>query len=110
MENHLYWITDLVYVVVLAIILRHSYIYRDEISPLNRAFRKLLAWSVFFCFQDAVWELSSFEAVGIPSLFFVTSTVFHVCTIVSAYFWLDFLLTFLRKGISIRRLFVFLAL
>lgn len=105
MENHLYWITDLVYVVVLAIILRHSYIYRDEISPLNRAFRKLLAWSVFFCFQDAVWELSSFEAVGIPSLFFVTSTVFHVCTIVSAYFWLDFLLTFLRKGIQHQKAF-----
>lgn len=99
MENHLYWICDLVFAMVLAIILWHSHVYRDVISPLDKGFRKLLSWCVFFCFQDAVWKISGFESVGSPSLYYVTSTVLHVCTIASAYFWLDFVLTFLRKDV-----------
>jgi len=99
MEESLYCISDVTYAVGLAIILWHTYVYRDVVSPVEKSFRRLLSWCVFFCLQDAFWGFTSLKSVGDRDLFFTASSIFHMSTIITANFWLDFVLTYLRNGV-----------
>jgi len=96
----LYWIIDVSYIIVLAIILRQAYVYRDVLSPVDRSYRVLLSWVTFFCFLDTVWGIAATTQVGDPSLLFVLSSLFHISTVATANFWLYFVLTYLQKEIS----------
>lgn len=100
MVHPLYWVAALTYAIVLGIILRHAFVYRDVISPVDKAYRVLLSWCIFFCLQDALWGIAASPAIGCRELFFASSTIFHVSIALTAFFWLYFVLAYLQKDIS----------
>ncbi len=98
MVHALYWVTALTYAVVLSIILSHAYYCRDELSPVDKSYRVLLSWCVFFCLQDAAWGLIAVAGKTDTPLF-ISSSLFHLATVVTANFWLHFVLTYLKNEI-----------
>lgn len=109
MVHALYWVTALTYAIVLLIILSHAYYCRDEFSPVDKAYRRLLSWCVFFCLQDAVWGLTASFWKGDTPLF-VSSSLFHLSTVVTANFWLYFVLTYLKNEIRWPKFYRFLGI
>lgn len=109
MVHALYWVTALTYAIVLLIILSHAYYCRDEFSPVDKAYRRLLSWCVFFCLQDTLWGLTA-TFVKSDTLLFICSSLFHLSTVVTANFWLYFVLTYLKKEIRWPKFYRFLGL
>lgn len=99
MVHPLYWVAALTYAIVLGIILRQAFVYRDVISPVDNAYRNLLSWCIFFCLQDALWGIAASKDIHCTQLFFASSTLFHISIAVTAFFWLYFVLTYLKKDI-----------
>ena len=100
MVHSLYWILTLSYAIVLTIIFRHAYVFRDNNSPVDRAYRRLLLWCVFFCLQDTAWGLAAMPYVKSDTALFISSSVFHISSAVTANFWLYFVLTYLQGEIK----------
>ncbi len=112
MEHALYWIASLTFAIILGIILCHAYVYRNESSAVDRAFRILLSWCVFFCLQDALWGVAAMPGLGHPEVLFWVTTGFHIWTVISAYIWLHFVLVYLGRDVKYKlflRLLVLLA-
>lgn len=105
METSLYWISDLTFAVVLSILLWHSYVYRDTVSPTDKAVRGLFAWCIFFCLQDAFWGFAALKSVGNAALLFTASSIFHMSTIITANVWLYFVLVYLRKVVHFAKVY-----
>lgn len=100
MVHSLYWILTLSYAIVLTIIFRHAYVFRDNNSPVDRAYRRLLLWCVFFCLQDTAWGLAAMPYVKSDTALFISSSVFHISSAVTANFWLYFVLTYLQGEVK----------
>lgn len=105
MEQALYWIASLTFAIILAIILWHAYTYKNEASPVDKAYRILVSWCVFFCLQDALWGIAAMPEVGHPSFLFWITTGFHIFTVITAYVWLHFVLVYLGSEIHHKRLY-----
>lgn len=92
MAYPMYWVTALTCAISLALILVHD---RNELDKTNReenAFQKLILWVLYFCLQDAVWGIcaSTDQWGNIP--LFAASTLFHSSTVLTTYFWLNYVL------------------
>lgn len=99
MISPLYWVSALTYAIVLTAIL-----YRDrspEGSPSReeRAFTQLIQCVLFFCLQDALWGLCGGPGVS-HAAFFAASTLFHISTVVTAFFWLRYVLAYLGDRVK----------
>lgn len=94
MVNSLYWISALVYALVLILALIESKRANSKVQS-DRAFRTLLAWVIWFCLQDAVWGLCGSGIIHNDTAFFISSMVFHGSTVVTTYFWMKFILIYL---------------
>lgn len=105
MVHPLYWVAALTYAIVLGIILRQAFVYRDVISPVDNAYRNLLSWCIFFCLQDALWGIAASKDIHCTQLFFASSTLFHISIAVTAFFWLYFVLTYLKKEVQHNKLY-----
>ena len=59
----------------------------------------LFVWVFFFCIQDGVWGLFAAHVIDNTALLFVTSTIFHLCSAITAYVWVSFHVTSLKDKI-----------
>lgn len=100
MVHPLYWVTALTYALVMVIILIHDLQLNKETDKLNKAFRALFNWVIFFCLQDVAWGLCGGEAVKSDKAFFISSTVFHLSTVSTTFVWLNYVLTYLGDKIK----------
>ena len=50
----------------------------------------LFVWVFFFCFQDGIWGLFAAHIFNNPTILFITSTVFHFSSAISAFLWVWF--------------------
>lgn len=108
MSDPLYWVADLVLAITLAMILIHDRRMIHKPDREERAFRRLLVWVLYFSLQDVVWGLcSATNTIGNLPLF-LASTLFHVSTVLTTFFWLDYVLTYMGDQIRHRRLFLML--
>lgn len=110
MEYSLYWIASLTFAIVLGIIMWHAYAYRNVMSSVDRAYRILLSWCIFFCVQDTFWGIAATPSFGHPGFLFGITTGFHIWTVITAYFWLNFVLTYLGNEINHKKFFKVLVL
>lgn len=100
MVSTLYSLTAFSFALVLIIILMHDKRSAAEINSEERAYWVLIKWVIFFCLQDAVWGICASDLVTSNMPLFISSTVFHLSTVITTFFWLYFILTYLGKRVK----------
>jgi len=78
----------------------------NDISPKRRpnkgerAFRRMISWAIFFCLQDTFWGLCDDGVIKSDMVFFQASSLFHISTVITTFFWLYYMLVYLdvKKG------------
>ena len=110
MENQLYWITTLTYAIVLGIVLARDMIVSRKISKLEKSYRVMSAWVIFFCLQDTLWGLCEVNIIKNDTLFFICSSIFHISTVITTFFWLKYVLDYLGNKIRNKKIFLFIDL
>lgn len=108
MISSLYWVLTLTYALVLFSILAHDFKYNKKLGRVETTFRRLLIWVIIFCLQDAVWGVCANLGKENPDLFWWSSTLFHVSTVLTTFFWLNFVLTYLEDGIKHKKQYLLL--
>ena len=106
MELHLYWVSALTYAFVLSIVLFDDIKATKKPSDLEKSYRLMGAWVLFFCLQDTLWGLCATHVIKSDSIFFLSSSVFHVSTVVTTFFWLKYVLDFLGDKVKNKKLFL----
>ena len=100
MVNGLYAIADLVFAIVLIMILLHDVLVHKDPTEEEDSYRKLLIWVFYFCLQDMVWGICGSDLVKSREAFWWMSTVFHISTILTTCFWLNYILVYLGEKVK----------
>lgn len=103
MVNPLYYIINIVFVLILVIILHHDRKVKSSLNKQENAYRLLVYWVIFFCLQDAVWGYLGGGGQTSDVPFFISSSVFHLSTVVTTFFWLYYILEYLSDRIHFRK-------
>lgn len=98
MDFNSYWAQPLVYTVLLIIFFINDFASKRINTVVERSFRLMTLWVIFFCMQDVLWGLCDSGIIASPRIFFTTSTIFHLSTVITTFFWLYFILAFLHVG------------
>lgn len=105
MVHPLYWIITLIYAIVSSIFLYSIKIIKVKNKKINQAYILLFSWVTFFFLQDALWGLTAGHVIQSDKLLFISSLVFHLSTILTCAFWLNFVLAYFTDKVVIQKLF-----
>lgn len=108
MNNEMYWVSAITYVIVLGIILLNDMKIKKTPNREEKSFRIMTTWVILFCVQDTVWGLCSDNVIKNDCIFFISSMVFHTSTVLTTFFWLNYVLVYLEKSEKQKRLFFWL--
>lgn len=108
MTSDLYWVSSITYIIVLVVILANDVLSREGKSEVEKAFQKMVSWVIFFCAQDTVWGLCDAKVIKSSTVFYWSSIVFHASTVVTTFFWLDYVLIYLGDRIKKRKIYLVL--
>lgn len=100
MVSTLYSLAAFSFALVLIIILLHDKRPAADINREERAYWVLIKWVIFFCLQDAVWGICASDLVTSDMPLFISSTVFHLSTVGTTFFWLCFILIYLGDRVK----------
>lgn len=106
MQQYMYSITTFIFAVILTMILVNDRLNSDPKNNLGKSFRRLLAWIIFFFAQDFFWGLCNSKIINNSNIFYISSTFFHILTVITTFFWLDYILTYLQKRIHHRKIYI----
>lgn len=106
METNLYWISAIAYAAVLGLLLFSEVRLTKKPNNLEKGYRVLVAWVIFFCMQDAIWGLCEAGVIKSDAIFFVSSSVFHISTVVTTFFWLKYVLDYLGDKVKHTKLYL----
>lgn len=108
MDLHLYWVSAFTYAIFVGMILLSDLKVIKIPSKIENCFRTMALWVLFFCLQDAVWGLCDGHVINSDNAFFISSSVFHISTVVTTFFWLRYVLEYLGTKPSHKRLYLLL--
>lgn len=108
MQAHLYWICALIFSLLLTLILLSDRKNPDSVSYINNSFKIMIAWVIFFCLQDSLWGMCSSHLIKSDIVFFISSEIFHVSTVITTFFWLYYILIYLGEKVRHRVTFLLL--
>lgn len=108
MDGHLYWVSTITYAIVLGVILFSDIRATKNIGNLKKGYRSMLAWVIFFCLQDTIWGMCEAKLIESSSVFFVSSSVFHVSTVITTFFWLKYVLEYMGEKVKNKKLYLIL--
>lgn len=97
MADNLYWISTLTYAAILLIIWINDVCAKRRVQDAEKAYRIMSAWVIFFCIQDTFWGLCEAGIVNSDVIFFQSSSVFHLCAVLTPVFWLYYILTYVGE-------------
>ena len=106
MEIHLYWISAITYAVVLGILLISDIRVSKRPTRLEKSYRVMSAWVVFFCLQDALWGICEAGAIKSDAIFFLSSSIFHMSTVLTTFFWLKYVLDYLGEKVKYKKVYL----
>ncbi|MBP5306361.1 MAG: diguanylate cyclase [Lachnospiraceae bacterium] len=95
MGNDMYWLSTLTYAVILGIYLKKDTELKRKPDATEKAYRTLLSWVLYFCLQDTLWGLCDSGRIASDAVFFFASTLFHMSTVLTTFFWLNYVLVFM---------------
>lgn len=96
MNNSQYWISALTYGLVLVAVLINDISPKRRPNKVERAFRRMVSWAIFFCLQDTFWGLCDDGVIKSDIVFFQASSLFHISTVITTFFWLYYMLVYLE--------------
>lgn len=108
MEANLYWITTLIFSIIIFSILHSEFYVGRAQSKTELSYRHMMGWVLFFCFVDTIWGLSACHIIPGDSFLFLITTVFHIATVITTFFWLKFALVYLGDKVKYPRLYLIL--
>lgn len=94
--------------VVLALILIINYTTvstRSFQGELDRAYRHLLRWVIFFCAQDTFWGIAASSLILSKEVLTISSMVFHYCTAITTFFWVYYVCLYMGGKNILRYIF-----
>lgn len=108
MDFNAYWASPLVYTFLLIILFINDSVSKRLNTAVERSFRLMTLWVIFFCMQDCVWGLFDSGIIHNDTWFFASSSVFHLSTVITTFFWLYFVLTYLHVHPKKRNIYLLL--
>lgn len=108
METHLYWVSTFTYALFVGIILFSDIRILKVPGKVEKAFRVMAIWVLFFCIQDTFWGLCDAHAIKNDYVFFISSSIFHISTVVTTFFWLKYVLEYLGSRVKHKNLYLIL--
>lgn len=106
MELHLYWISAFTYVIVLGILMFAEIKSSKSPSALEKSCRIMTNWVIFFCLQDVLWGLCAAHVIKSDAIFFASSSIFHISTVVTTFFWLKYVLAYLGDEVKHKNIYL----
>lgn len=106
MANPLYYVIDLIFSIILVMILHHNGTKAQ--GKHEKSFRILVQWVLFFCLQDAFWGVCASTVSWGNLPLFCASTVFHLSTVTTTFFWLYYILDYLSTQSKIVKVLLYL--
>lgn len=106
MDFNAYWASPLVYTFLLIIFFINDSVSRSLNTAVERAFRLMTLWVIFFCMQDVVWGFCDSGFIRSERFFFASSAIFHLSTVITTFFWLYFVLAYLHVSPKRRRIYL----
>ena len=108
MADNLYWVSALVYAIVLTVFLINDIKLKKKVTGAEKDCRIMFFWVILFCLQDMIWGLCENHIIKGDSLFFISSTIFHFSTVITTFFWLKYILSFLGDKIKYKKFYLVL--
>lgn len=99
MINHLYWVISLVCGILLALVLYSDIKSNSGLTVQEKCFRRLISGGIIFSLQDALWGILACYYPENHSLLFASTTLFHMCAVLAAYIWVDYVLVYLGNKV-----------
>ena len=96
MDYNAYWIQPLIYTILLIVFFINDSVTTRVNTAVERSFRLMTMWVIFFCIQDVIWGLCDSGIITSERFFFASSSAFHLSTVVTTFFWLYFILSYLH--------------
>lgn len=108
MEINLYWVSTLSYAIFVGMILLSDIKGVKVPGKVENSFRQMSFWVLFFCLQDTIWGLCDASVIKNNKVFFISSSIFHISTVVTTFFWLKYVLEYLGEKLKHRTLYLVL--
>lgn len=106
MELHLYWVSAITYAIVLGIVLLGDLRTTKRTNTLEKSYIVMSAWVIFFCVQDTIWGLCEAGVIRNDVVFFLSSSVFHISTVTTTFFWLKYVLNYLGERVKNKKIYL----
>lgn len=102
MGSNLYWISALTYAFILAVILFNEIRTKRQQNAVEKIYRVMVGWLIFFCLQDAFWGFCEVGIIPGETIFFISSTIFHISTALTTFFTLYYVLAYTEASKHLR--------
>lgn len=104
--SYMYWVSTITYIVLLVAILANDFISKKKPNKTERSFRIMVSWVILFCIQDTLWGLCFSRVIADDNVFFLSSAIFHTSTVLTTFFWLNYVLHYLGNSVKHRKLYL----
>ena len=94
MYTYMHSVMTLVFAIVLGIILSQDIFSRTKSENIDRAYRHLLIWSIFFIALDTIWSTFLTSNIGGVLLLKLITTLYYVSVVITAYISLDYIIEY----------------
>lgn len=108
MTNNMYWISTLIFSILLIILVIDERGNTPRRRKSDSAFLMMVTYGVYFCLQDSFWGLCYCGVFDGDTVLFVASTIFHASLIFTSLFTLNFVLDYLGNRAKYTKLWKFI--
>ncbi|MCQ2515236.1 MAG: GGDEF domain-containing protein [Saccharofermentans sp.] len=95
MTVHMYWITTLLFALVLSTILARENAESKKKKGNDKAFAVMLLYGILFCLQDMFWGLCNSKIIPSDLMLFIASSIFHLSIVLTSYYCMKFFIFYL---------------
>lgn len=103
MSNSMYWVTTMIFSLVLFIMWVDEKTNVKNRTKADQAFSLMLAYGIFFCIQDMAWGLCDCNIIRGDTALFIASSVFHLAIVFTSFYCMKFFLCYLENYISYKK-------
>ena len=108
LEFNAYWFGPFVYTILLIVLFINDLVTKPANTTVEKSSRLMMLWVIFFCLQDMFWGFCDIGYIKSERVFFWMSSVFHLSTVTTTFFWLYFILSYLHVSSRKRRFYLWL--
>lgn len=104
MDFNSYWAGPFVYTFLLIVLFINDSVTKRITTSVQRTFRLMTLWVIFFCMLDVLWGWCDSGIIGSHRFYFGITSLFYLSTVITTFFWLYFILTYLHVSPKKKRI------